>query len=73
MDLLSIVKELENSENFVETKNYYFENHLCGNENKKVELEYTISNDKSDEIVRFGFCKDCNKCFYHKDFETKGF
>lgn len=73
MDLLSKLKEVSQTSDFAETKNYYFQTHLCNNEEVKVMLDYTLSNDKDDSILRFGICPRCGKCFYHKDFQSKGF
>lgn len=73
MDLLSKIKEAAQASDFVETKNYYFQTHLCNNDEVKVMLDYTLSNDKDDSILRFGICPQCGKCFYHKDFQSKGF
>lgn len=73
MDLLSILKETSNASDFVETSNYYFQNHSCNNKEVKVMLDFTLSNDKDDSILRFGSCPQCGRCFYHKDFESKGF
>lgn len=75
MDLLSKLKEVSTAKEFVESKNYYFQNHLCLNSNEevKVMLDYTLSNDRDDNILRFGICPSCGKCFYHKDYESKGF
>ena len=75
MDLLSVLKEVSASKDFVESKNYYFQKHLCNSENTevKVMLDYTLSSDLSDKILRFGICPHCGKCFYHRDYESKGF
>lgn len=73
MDLLSKLKEVSASSEFTETKNYYFETHLCNGNNVKVMLDYTLSNDRDDSILRFGICPECGRCFYHKDYESKGF
>lgn len=73
MDLLSKIKEAAQASDFVETKNYYFQTHLCNNDEVKVMLDYTLSNDKDDSILRLGICPHCGKCFYHKDFQSKGF
>ena len=75
MDLLSVLKEASASKEFVESKNYYFQTHLCSSENAevKVMLDYTLSSDLSDKILRFGVCPHCGKCFYHRDYESKGF
>ncbi len=75
MDLLSKLKEASASKDFVESRNYYFHTHLCdkAEEDVKVMLDYTLSTDLSDDILRFGVCPHCGKCFYHKDFESKSF
>lgn len=75
MDLLSILKEASDSKEFKESKNYYFEKHNCHKkgEEVKVMLDYTLSTDLSDEILRFGKCAHCGVCFYHKDYESKSF
>ncbi len=73
MDLLSKLKEVANASEFIESKNYYFQTHLCGNDNVKVMFDYTLSNDKDDRILRFGICPNCGRCFYHNDYESKGF
>ncbi len=53
---------------FKSSSNYYFENHICkdGN-NKKIRMDNELSNDITDEILRFGVCRGCGVCFYHKD------
>lgn len=74
MDLLYIIRNIvENSTQFVKCSNYYYENHICSktNESKKVQLDYKLSCDTSDNIVKLGHCPDCKTCFYHKDFESK--
>lgn len=73
MDLLSKLKEVSKSTDFVETSNYYYQTHSCNNNEVKVMLDFTLSNDRDDSILRFGICPHCGKCFYHKDFESKGF
>lgn len=65
----------ENSRNIKECKNFYFENHICeksGN-NKKINLEFKLSNDNTDKIIKFGICKECNTIFYCNDFESNSF
>lgn len=73
MDLLEDIKNIvKNSTQFVECKNYYYENHECSktNKNEKIELKYKISYDTSDNILKLGYCPHCKTCFYHKDFES---
>ncbi len=76
MELLENLKDLiKNSSEYEETRNYYFQNHNCdknGN-NIKVQLDYTLSCDISDKIVRFGQCPYCLKTFYHYDYNSKTF
>lgn len=63
------------AENFTESKNYYYENHKCqkNGDNKKIMLDFIISNETTDKILRFGFCNDCKTVFYHKDYKSKSF
>lgn len=76
MELLSSLKEImQNAKSFEKTKNFYFENHICqedGN-NKKINLEFKLSNDNTDKIMKFGICNKCGKVFYCYDFESKSF
>lgn len=75
MDLLTSLKNImENVADFEKSKNFYYENHICqksGN-NKKVDLSFKLSNDKTDKIMKFGICQDCKKVFYCYDFESTG-
>lgn len=73
MDMLDKLKACNDIKKFINTSNYYFENHNCtktGN-NIKVQLNFTLSNDIDDNILRFGICPECGICFYHKDFQSK--
>ena len=76
MDLLYNLKDIMlNATNFYESKNYYFENHICektGN-NIKINLDFKLSNENTDKIMKFGQCKECNTIFYHYDFEAGSF
>ncbi len=75
MDMFKVMREACSAEKIKKTSNYYYENHICeksGN-NIKIHLDYTLSTDKSDEIMRFGVCGDCGTCFYHNDFHSSGF
>lgn len=75
MELLTSLKNImENATDFEKSKNFYYENHICqksGN-NKKVELNFKLSNDNTDKIMKFGICQDCKKVFYYYDFESTG-
>ncbi len=76
MDLLQEIKDVfKNVEKFQESKNYYFEKHICEEtgENKKVLLDFTLANETTDKILRFGYCEGCKTLFYHKDFSSKRF
>lgn len=73
MDLLEDLKKIvKSAEDFKETKNYYYESHVCKKtgETKKVYLDYTLSHETTDKILRFGQCSECNMFFYHKDFKS---
>ena len=73
MELLDNLKDIIlNGTGFYESKNYYFEHHICektGN-NIKVNLDFKLSNDNTDKVVKFGICKQCQKVFYRYDFEN---
>lgn len=73
MDILKAVQDIfKNSTDYIEVKNFYYENHKCeknGN-NKKVMLDFILSNETSDDIIRLGKCSECGKVFYHKDFKS---
>jgi hypothetical protein len=73
-DLLSYLKSTANIKSFAETKNYYFDYHNCaesGNNNVKIRLDYELSSDLDDAILRIGVCEKCGLCLYHKDFRSK--
>lgn len=76
MDLLKNMKSIvNNSQNFIESKNFYYENHKCektGN-NKNIKLDYILSCETTDKILRFGMCDECKTCFYHNDYNSKTF
>lgn len=70
METLEILKNIFNSNNeFIKSKNFYFETHLCtyDNTSKKVNFEYTIEQTSSNKSIVFGFCDDCKKMFYNVD------
>lgn len=74
MDYLALLKGFgADVENYKETKNYYYENHICQatGDNKKVNLDYILSNELTDKVLRFGVCNSCKTCFYHYDFISK--
>ncbi len=74
MDILKeAISIFDGAENFLETKNYYFEKHNCGKngENIKVLLDFSIVNETTDKIIRFGYCDRCRTVFYHRDFVSK--
>lgn len=76
MELLDTLKDIMlNADSFEKSKNYYFENHICkktGN-NIKVNLDFKLSNEDNDKIMKLGICKHCKKVFYYYDFESKSF
>lgn len=69
MELLDILKN-STITGYKQTKNYYFENHICNGRSSKVNLDYTLSYFKTDKILRFGICSKCRICFYHYDYES---
>ena len=74
MDLLNeVTKIFGDVEKYTETKNYYFQNHKCeeNGEDIKVLLDFTLGNETTDKIIRFGYCEKCKTLFYHKDFISK--
>lgn len=76
MDLLNNVKSILNeSSDFIESKNFYFEQHKCektGN-TVNIKLNYKLSCDMTDDIILFGQCSECKVCYYHKDFQIQPF
>lgn len=76
MDYLALLKGFgADVKNYQETKNFYYENHNCSStgNTKKVNLDYIISNETTDKVMRFGICEDCKTCFYHYDFISKSY
>ncbi len=52
---------------FIETKNAYFETHDCNGVKTKVPLDYAVEHEQSGDEILFGKCKTCNKVYYHID------
>lgn len=75
MDLLEELKSIGGRACFEESPNYYFQRHICEKSGKeeKVMLDFTLGNDTTDKILRFGVCERCGKVFYHRDFSSKTF
>lgn len=75
MELLEKLKSIGSSSDFIESKNYYYDYHICAstNQKEKIQLDYTLANDLTDEIIRFGSCDKCGTCIYHKDYNGKSF
>ncbi len=74
MDIISDLKEmLFDAGGFVNTNNYYFENHACTKtgQNIKVQMDLTIRHDKTNNIVKLGQCPQCKTVFYHEDYESR--
>ncbi len=63
-DMCNIFKS-EN--NFIETKNAYFETHECNGIMTKVPMNYKVENEQSGDEIVFGKCNTCDKVFYHID------
>ena len=74
-ELLDELKSTASAKDFVESKNYYYDYHNCSStgQNEKIMLDFTLKNDTTDKILRFGICKKCRLCCYHKDYEDKNF
>ncbi len=70
--LKNISTLLSTADDFVSTKNYYYESHDCKINGTivKVDLKYKIKDNNSDKIVLFGVCPHCKTLFYHEDFEV---
>lgn len=76
MDLLDNLKDMmATATDFKYCKNFYFENHLCTKTNEfvKINLDFKLSIETDDKVMKFGICKHCNTLFYHNDFEAKSF
>lgn len=72
LSLSAVQKQLNAASDFIETKNFYFEKHQCGdNEEISVKMDYKLKDDISGDIVKFGFCPHCGICYYHNDYENK--
>lgn len=73
MDLLEILRNTgKECKDFKESKNYFYEYHICpqnGN-NTKVEFIYILADEQKEERLRFGVCKACNTCYYHKYYKA---
>jgi hypothetical protein len=75
MELIDLIRNNRDISSVEETSGYYYTQHTCATtgESKRVKLDYTLSSDLDDRIIRFGICEDCGKCYYHKDYESKMF
>lgn len=64
---------LVNSTEMVQTKNFFYDMHFCETkkEEMKINLDYTLKMNKTDEIINFGSCPYCNKVYFHKNFSSK--
>ena len=64
-DYLQRVRDMfVNAETFTQTKNYYFEKHVCGEGETKTEMNTIITDDITHKTLRVGFCADCRTMFY---------
>ena len=54
---------------FVSSTNYYFARHFCAarQEEIKVQMDYSLQEETTDCLVRFGVCPYCKTVFYHED------
>ena len=74
MDLLNVLREAGKSENYKKTSNFYYEDHICEKSGNtiRIRLDYMLSNELTVDVLRFGVCGECDTCFYHNDFQSKG-
>ena len=74
MDLLNVLREAGKSKNYKKTSNFYYEDHICEKSGNtiRIRLDYMLSNELTDDVLRFGVCRECDTCFYHNDFQSKG-
>lgn len=72
MYFFDVIEELKKCENFSESKNYYFQQHICedSGQNIKIELKHKLTDESTKDIYLFGICDKCRTCFYHKDYES---
>ena len=75
MDLLAQLSLFAQIKKFEETNNYYYTYHNCpqNGENTKIQLDYTLSTDLSDDIIKLGTCPHCHTGFYHRDHDSRTF
>lgn len=69
MDLIKILCDAAAATEFKKTSNFYFEDHICaadGN-NKRIRMDLVLTDETTDELIRFGKCSGCGICFYHTD------
>ncbi len=71
MDIYKDFKDIVNADNLQKSANYYFETHECGGQPVKVMMDYKLSVENSDKIVKFGKCEQCGTLFYHLDYESR--
>ena len=75
LDLLQTLKSFQGVKDFEETTSFYYTFHKCPEkgEHTKVMLDYTLSVETGDEILKIGVCPHCGKGFCYRDFQTKNF
>lgn len=74
MDLLEMMKAMLNeSTDFIQSKNYYFDMHQCPSkgENVKVQMNYKLSVKNEEKMVLFGACPHCKIIVYHESYEER--
>ncbi len=55
----------EKNNEFIETKNSYFETHICNGESVKVPMDFKVENENTGDEIVFGKCKFCNKVYFN--------
>lgn len=61
----TMINIFDKKNDFVETKNSYFETHICNDKKIKVQLDYEIVSESKGDTIVFGKCPECNKVFYN--------
>ncbi len=72
--IFKVIEILKTAEKFEKSNNFYFQNHECiDGQNVKINFDYKIKNNKSDDSVVFGYCEKCKTVFHNKDFDSDSF
>ncbi|MBR6399985.1 MAG: hypothetical protein IKS17_02015 [Firmicutes bacterium] len=74
MDMMEVLRGIGCAKNFKSTSNFYYDDHICGKsgDNIRIRLDYVLSNEVTDDVLRLGVCPDCGLCLYHRDHQSSG-